>query len=61
MDIDDDKESQKTAEKPLDLDVLSIEELEDRIAALYAEIEVLQAAIKKKSAARGAADSVFKT
>lgn len=61
MDIDDDKEPQKTAEKPLDLDILSIEELEDRIAALRAEIDVLQAAIEKKKAARGTADSFFKT
>lgn len=61
MDIDDDKQPQKTAEKPLDLDILSIEELEDRIAALRAEIDVLQAAIEKKKAARGTADSFFKT
>ena len=61
MTIDDDKEPQKTAEKPLDLDILSIEELEDRIAALRAEIDVLQAAIEKKKAARGTADSFFKT
>ena len=61
MDIDDDKEPQKTVEKPLDLDILSIEELEDRIAALRAEIDVLQAAIEKKKVARGTADSFFKT
>lgn len=42
------------------LDTLSIDELENSIHMLEAEIERLRAAIKNKSASRDAAESVFK-
>ncbi|HEY8595510.1 MAG TPA: DUF1192 domain-containing protein [Devosiaceae bacterium] len=43
------------------LDALSIDELEERIAALEAEIGRLRAAIGHKSATRSAAEGFFKT
>jgi len=46
-------------DKP-DLQVMSIEELENYIAELEAEIERVRAAIGSKTSHRGAADSVFK-
>ena len=44
----------------IDLSAFSIEELEDRIATLEAEIDRARALIGTKQAAQGAADSVFK-
>ncbi len=44
-----------------DLSMLSVEELRERIGALRAEIERLEASISKKQASRNAADSVFKS
>jgi uncharacterized small protein (DUF1192 family) len=41
-------------------DVMSIEDLESRIADLEAEIETIRGVIKAKQAARGAADTFFK-
>ena len=46
-------------DKP-DLQVMSIEELEDYITELEAEIERVRAAIGAKTSHRGTADSVFK-
>lgn len=43
-----------------DLYLLSIEELEERIAACKAEIERIEADIEKKRATRAAADAVFR-
>ena len=41
-------------------DTMSIEDLEERIVALEAEIGTIRAAIKAKQAARGSADNFFK-
>jgi uncharacterized small protein (DUF1192 family) len=46
--------------KPIPLDTLSIEELEDRITALQGEIERARAMIAVKKKSRDAAASVFK-
>ncbi|GGC64180.1 DUF1192 domain-containing protein [Chelatococcus reniformis] len=43
-----------------DLATLSLAELDERVAALTAEIERLKAARTRKEASRNAADSVFK-
>lgn len=43
-----------------DLTLLSVNELKERIDALKAEIERLDAAIRSKEATRSAADSIFK-
>ncbi len=58
---DDDRPSGQIDEKPPDFDILSIEELEERIVALRAEIEIYRLVIEKKKQARGAADSVFRS
>ncbi|MDP6705813.1 MAG: DUF1192 domain-containing protein [Alphaproteobacteria bacterium] len=58
--MDDDIESGGVKPDKPDLQVMSIEELEDYIAELEAEIERVRAAIDAKSSHRGAADSVFK-
>ncbi len=42
-----------------DIEMMSIDELEERIASLQAEIEQLGAVIAANQAAKGAADSVF--
>lgn len=42
------------------LDALSVDELEERIALLRAEIERLDQAMTVKKASRAAADSVFR-
>ena len=47
--------------KPKDLDIMSIEALEEYIAALEAEIDRARAAIAAKSDHRDAADAFFKT
>jgi len=61
MDIDDDKPVKKpTHEVGMVLDTLSVDELEERIELLTAEIERLKSAISAKKASRNAADSVFK-
>lgn len=43
-----------------DLSLLSIEEIEERIAACRREVERLEAALSDKRASRAAADSVFR-
>ena len=45
--------------KPVSIDLMSIGELEARIAALEAEIDVCRKAISAKQAQRSAADSLF--
>jgi len=44
-----------------DLSFLSVQELEERIAALKAEIVRLEEDIKQKQGAKSAADAVFKS
>ncbi|HEY0438732.1 MAG TPA: DUF1192 domain-containing protein [Xanthobacteraceae bacterium] len=44
-----------------DLALLSVEELQDRIAALHAEVARLETSLQAKRASRDAAQSFFKT
>ncbi len=62
MAIDDDDRPRKkvTHEIGQDLSLLSVGDLEDRVAALTDEIERLKADAAKKRATRDAANSVFK-
>jgi uncharacterized small protein (DUF1192 family) len=60
-DEDDDRPKKKiTHEIGQDLYLLSVKELEERIALLTEEIERLKASIKSKQSSRNAADSFFK-
>lgn len=45
----------------LDLERLSVDELEARVETLKAEIEACEAQIRKKQAHKSAADDIFKT
>jgi uncharacterized small protein (DUF1192 family) len=59
---DDDKPKRKiTHEIGQDLSLLSVAELNERVALMNAEIERLQAAVAKKRASKDAANSVFKS
>jgi uncharacterized small protein (DUF1192 family) len=59
---DDDKPRPKiTHELGQDLSLLSVDDIEARIAALAAEIERLKADAAKKQASRDAANAFFKT
>ena len=59
---EDDKPRMKiTHEIGQDLSLLSVEELNERIALLTSEIERLQAAATKKRASKEAANSFFKS
>ena len=59
---DDDKPRKKIIhELGQDLSLLSFEDIEDRIAALTAEIERLKADAAKKRASRDAASAFFKS
>ncbi|MDZ4369450.1 MAG: DUF1192 domain-containing protein [Afipia sp.] len=60
---DDDNKPRKkiTHELGQDLSLLSFEDIEDRIAALAAEIERLKADAAKKLASRDAANAFFKS
>ena len=59
---DDDKPRKKVIhEIGQDLYLLSVEELNERIALLNSEIERLQQAAAKKRASKDAANSVFKS
>ncbi len=61
MNDDDDRPKRKiTHDIGQDLYLLSINELEERIALLNDEIARLKAAIASKQSTRGAADSFFK-
>lgn len=57
----DELEPRPQAPKPVDLETLSIEELERRIEALEAEIARIQEVIAAKQAHRGEADTLFPT
>lgn len=57
---DDDRPKKITHEIGQDLYLLSVKELEERIALLTEEIERLRAAIASKQSSRSAADSFFK-
>lgn len=59
----DDTDDLPQAYKPplLNLETMSIEELEGRIRGHEAEIERIRQEIARKRGARGAADSFFKT
>ena len=59
---DDDRPKKKLVhEIGQDLALLSIEELDERIAVLHDEIARLEAARAKKQASRSAADQFFKS
>jgi uncharacterized small protein (DUF1192 family) len=62
MKVDDDDQPKKkiTHEIGQELYLLSVKELEERIALLTDEIERLKTAIKGKQSSRGIADSFFK-
>lgn len=52
-------EPEPTPEKPIDLERLSVEDLQERIAALKNEIEACEAELKRKSDHKSAADALF--
>ena len=56
-----DFEPQTKRPKPKDLEVMSIDALNEYIAGLEAEIERARAEIAKKQDSRSAAESVFKS
>jgi uncharacterized small protein (DUF1192 family) len=59
---DDDQPQKKVIhEIGQDLSLLSVEDIDTRIALLAAEIERLKAALNIKRATRAAADRIFKT
>ncbi|MGE4221463.1 MAG: DUF1192 family protein [Alphaproteobacteria bacterium] len=57
---EEDLRPQRQKPKPKDLDIMSIEALEEYIATLEAEIARARAAIAAKSSHRQAAESFFK-
>ena len=59
MDTDDLELPRKKLENP-DLQIMSLEQLDDYIAELEAEIARAKGAIEVKKGARGVADAVFK-
>ncbi|MCP4619411.1 MAG: DUF1192 domain-containing protein [Bradyrhizobium sp.] len=63
MPIEDDDRPRKKISHEIgqDLSLLSVEELNERIALLKSEIERLEAASAKKRASKDAANSFFKT
>ena len=59
---DDDRPRKKiTHEIGQDLSLLSVEELNERIALLSSEVERIKEAVAKKRASRDAANNVFKS
>ncbi len=56
----DDNEPRKKTAKPLDLSMMSIGELEERIEWLESEAARCRAAIESKRASHSVADAVFK-
>jgi uncharacterized small protein (DUF1192 family) len=60
MDEDDRPKKKIVHELGQDLALLSVKELEERIAALKEEIGRLEAAIARKQASRGVADQFFR-
>ena len=63
MDMDDFEPTKKTPDYVVgtDLSTLSVEELEELIAKLEAEISRIRSVLTEKAASRSAADSVFKS
>ena len=60
MDADEPRKKSDAHEVGMVLDSLSVEELNERIGQLKAEIVRLEQEIEKKSSSRSAADSFFK-
>lgn len=60
MDDDDRPKKKITHEIGQDLALISVQELEERIALLRQEIERIEADIRKKQASRNIADQFFK-
>jgi uncharacterized small protein (DUF1192 family) len=60
MDTDDIAPPPKKAPQPVNLETMSVAELEARIGELEAEIRRTRETIAGKQKARGSADSVFK-
>jgi uncharacterized small protein (DUF1192 family) len=60
MDEEPVRPKKKAHELGEDLALLSVEELKERVLALKAEIERLEAAIGSKQATRSAADTFFR-
>ncbi len=60
MDIED-LEPRKAIEKPKDLELLGVDELETYLAELEAEAELVRAKIKAKKAYLSGADAFFKS
>lgn len=52
-------EEEPIAEKKLDLELFSVEELHERIEELKAEIAACEAELKKKQSHKSAADALF--
>ena len=61
IDPDDLPKKKITHEIGQDLSLLSVEDLNERIALLNAEIERLQQALTRKRASKDAANSIFKS
>ncbi|MEC9345830.1 MAG: DUF1192 domain-containing protein [Pseudomonadota bacterium] len=59
--MDEEERARTTFFAARDLDDVSVEELQDRIAELEAEIARLKAAIDRKGSVRSAADALFRT
>lgn len=55
-----DLEPRKAIQKPKDLDLMGVEELEDYLAELEAEAERVRAKIAGKTDYKSAADALFK-
>ena len=53
------EENEPVPEKPVDLERLSIEELEARIETMRADIAACQAELEKKRSHKSAADALF--
>jgi uncharacterized small protein (DUF1192 family) len=60
MDEEPVRPKKKAHELGEDLALLSVEELKERVLALKAEIERLEAAVRSKQATRSAADTFFR-
>jgi uncharacterized small protein (DUF1192 family) len=61
MDEEPVRPKKKAHELGEDLALLSVEELKERVLALKAEIERLEAAVRSKQATRTAADTFFRS
>lgn len=59
--FDDDLEPRKQKKQPRDLEKMSVDELEEYVVELSAEIERVNEEIKKKKMHAEAASSIFKT